>query len=176
MPRKRYLLILLTLFLVAACSSEPPWLALTVRDARTGLILEDVQITMVGQPLETQSQSEGLRVELPTAEGELVIAAPGYQTARMTLDSDTSELEQQREVELLPRRIEGIVTDAENGAPLARVVVTNGEQGAETDEQGRFALEAVALAPIRVEASTYRPAGPLGRCAARAVRRGQPTA
>ena len=72
-------------------------------------------------------------------EGEVVrVEAHGFDGAAFTYQGQA-----EARVSLAPRSVRGAVTNAQNGKPLSRVIVTDGRSKTVTDEDGRYQLSRV---------------------------------
>jgi hypothetical protein len=128
-------------------------------DSATAQPLSTATVTVDGQPL-SANQDGTFRLEHFTPPARVTVQAPGYRPwqadlTRLPVTSSETPLT----VEMVPRRLTGVVLAADTGEPLAGVQVTLGLESVVTAKDGTFALDKadsgqiLALTP----GSTYLP-------------------
>ena len=122
-----------------------------VRDAETGAAIEGATLTVDGG--EVLAQGDGNYVLRRVRSGALItVQAPGYQPAEQAFAGGESLA-----IDLQPREVTLIVSDAFSGRPIAGVAVTGSVPVVETSNDGRVTLSRVAPGEtITVRAEGYQ--------------------
>jgi hypothetical protein len=148
--------LLLLVATVATRSRGGDPLRLAVTDAYTGAPLVGAEVVVDGRSWTTDEQGR-LAIEADGGPAEVAVAVPGYAAAGGQLPAGHAG---EVAVALRPSVVEGRLTDAESGAPVAAAVSAPapGVPGpsARTDADGRFRLADVPPdARLRIEAGDY---------------------
>jgi protocatechuate 3,4-dioxygenase beta subunit len=124
-----------------------------VRDVKTGAIVEGAVLTVAGG--EVSGQEDGSYVLRRVRPGEsIAVQATGYQPTEQIFAGGESLV-----IDLRPREVMLLVSDAFSGRPIAEVEVTGSAPVAEKDEDGQVTLYRVALGEtITVRAEGYESA------------------
>lgn len=79
------------------------------------------------------------------------ISADGYRPVSMPARRDAGQV-----MRLIPSIVQGVVSDAASGTPIARAAIRSGDLSTQTDSAGRFALAGVSATPqLQITAAGY---------------------
>lgn len=133
---------------LAACTS--PAAAVSGRvEAAEGEPIAHARI-VIGPHRLTADEQGGFAASLRPGQHELVVMAPGYVETRLMLRVSANSAPSRLEVTLQPRRLEGVVTENPQGAPIADARVRLGTQETTSDAQGKFSLPAAQASGLEV--------------------------
>ena len=123
----------------------------TVTDGDSGRPLAGVSVALSGSATSTTTDAKGAyAIRVPSAAAVLEFSREGYLARKVPTEGRT-----QVDVALKPAPretgvVKGIVTDSDNGAPLAgvTVVISGSARGTTTDAKGAYTLSEIGRAHV----------------------------
>jgi len=132
---------------------EPNILLGTVIEEGSGQPVPGAAVTVAGKSALTDAAGRYSFRQVPQG-ATVTIQADGYISATYTfISNDVAR------IALQPNTLTGLVTDAEDGRPIAGATVQEGTRTVQTDAQGRYTLRKVPRAAVlQITADGYQPA------------------